>query len=169
VAAIPIKPEITASILTDWRIGNTSQRKLAQKYSVSIGTVSNICKGVEQDGVSIVNAGTQYRQALAAHDEQMVNAIEQAVSEKTKHIQFFNNATVKNLSVMLTKIKPEVVKKGVVVEAGTSINDHRIAQAAIKDGRETVLGKDPTTAVQINDNSEQGGKWIIEVSGNGAT
>jgi len=94
--------------------------------------------------------------------------VAQEVDERTKHIQFFNNATVKNLSIMLTKIKPEVIDKKtkLITDAGTSINEHRVAQAAIKDGRETVLGKDPSTAIQVNDNSDKGGTWVI-VGGDG--
>jgi hypothetical protein len=147
MAAIPIKTEKALAIITDWRIGNTTQRKLAEKHSVSLGTVSKLCKGVEQDGPAIVNIGTQYRQELAGQDVTMVNAIEREVDERTKHIQFFTNATVSNISKMLKNhIEP--------VKANPSIAEHKMAQDAIAKGSETVLGKlpdstPPATTVNI--------------------
>lgn len=141
MAAKPIDPELAATIVAEWRTGEFSQQDLADKHGVSKGVVNKLCKGVEQDTAAIVTAGVQYRQALAGHDDRNVTAVTMAVDERTKHIQFFNNATLKNLSVMVKK-----------VGESTSIMEHRIAQAAIKDGRETVLGKTPDTAIQINNN-----------------
>lgn len=154
MAAIPVKPEIAAAVVTDWRIGKMSQRQLSKEYGVSLGTVSKLCKGVEQDGVAIVNTGVQYQQALAGHNERMVNAIEHAVDERTKHILFFNGAALQNVTeAMAAECKDQT--------------DYKYRAETINKGRETVLGKDPTTAVQINDNSTEGGKWVIEVPGLG--
>lgn len=142
MAAIPVSSIIREQILQDWRMKLGSQADLADKYKVSKGFVNGVCKGVEQDAEAIVNAGVQYKQMLATQDDSMVNAVQHEVEERTKHIVFFNNATVKNLTIMLSKLTEE-----------NSIMEHRIAQAAIKDGKETVLGKTPDTAIQVNNNS----------------
>ena len=71
--------------------------------------------------------------------------VQKEVDDRLRHITFFNNATVKNLSVMMKKIDED-----------TAIAEHRLAQQAIKDGKETVLGKTPDTAIQINNNTQGG-------------
>lgn len=139
MAAKQIDTGLAQDIVADWRTGHFNQREIAEKRRVSLGTVNKLCKGVARDNADIVNAAVQYRQALAAQDEHNVNAIMAVVDERTKHIEFFTNATVKNIERMLDKIN-----------GSTSIVEHRVAQAAIKDGRETVLGKSPDLAVQIN-------------------
>ena len=143
MSAKPLNPDLAATIVAEWRTGEFSQQDLADTHNVSKGVVNKLCKGVEQDTAPIVTAGVQYRQALAEHDDRNVTAVTMVVDERTKHIQFFNNATLKNLSVMVKK-----------VDTNTSIMEHRIAQAAIKDGRETVLGKSPDVAVQVNNNMQ---------------
>ncbi len=68
-----------------------------------------------------------------------LDVVVKEIDERTKHIQFFNNATLKNLSLMTRKL-----------DEGTSVLEHKIAQDAIAKGRETVLGKTPDTAIQVN-------------------
>ena len=63
------------------------------------------------------------------------------VDERTKHIQFFTDSTMRNMKSMMVKIGDE-----------SSINEHRVAQAALKDAKEVVIGKMPDTAIQINNN-----------------
>lgn len=140
MAAIPINPETAATVVTQWRIGKMSQRQLSKEYGISLGAVSKLCKGVEQDGVAIVNAGTEYRQALAGHDERMVNAISKEVDERTKHIQFFTNHAMTN------------VKEAMATPCTAQVDFQRRADTILK-GKETVLGKQPDTAIQINTQS----------------
>jgi hypothetical protein len=49
-----------------------------------------------------------------------VNAIEQVVNEKTKHLQFINNLTLKNLSVMAKKVNED-----------TTIYEHKIVAETV--------------------------------------
>ncbi len=126
-------------IVADWRTGNYTQRKLAQKYKVSNGFVAKYTKGVSHDTADLVSMGVEYQCGLRALDEQAVSSVSSVVDERTRHVEFFNNVTVKNISSMMKKINLD-----------TPIMEHRLAQAAIKDGRETVLGKSPDTAIQIN-------------------
>lgn len=63
------------------------------------------------------------------------------VDERSKHIQFFTEAAVKNVKAAVDKI-----------DLGTSQAEHRMLADTILKGRETVLGKAPDTAIQINNN-----------------
>lgn len=65
------------------------------------------------------------------------------VDERTKHIQFFNQAALKNVSVAVKKIG-----------ADTSQAEHRLLAETIVKGREVVLGKAPDTAIQVNNTND---------------
>ena len=120
-----------------------SLSKIVEKTGISktqISKRSNAegwAKGTEKeqliaDAVRVAVAkGTLTEQALIIHNE--------VVDERTKHLQFFTNASLKNVSVMMKKIGAE-----------SSISEHRQAQTALKDAKEVVLGKTPDTAIQIN-------------------
>lgn len=69
--------------------------------------------------------------------------VQKEVEDRLRHITFFNNATIKNLSVMMKKIDED-----------TGIVEHKIAQDALSKGKETVLGKTPDTAIQINNSAD---------------
>lgn len=142
MAAKPIDPNIEKNVVADWRTGHFSQRQLASKYKISAGKVANLTKGIEKDSEAIVSAGVQYRCGLAQHDERMMSAIESVVDEKTKHILFFNNAALQN------------VKESMEFPC-ESQQDFRNRAETINKGRETVLGKSPDTAIQINHNESQ--------------
>lgn len=132
--------ETVDKIVSAWRTGEYTQRELAEKFKVSLGLVSKHTKGVDQDMNAIVNAGVQYKQGLAAQREQSVhvaNAIETAVDERTKHIQFFTNAAIQNVQ--------EALKAPCEGQ-----QDFKARAETIIKGKETVLGKQPDTAIQIN-------------------
>lgn len=131
-----ITQEMREAILVDWRMGEMSRRDLAHKYNVSKAAVDKVCVGVAQDAKRIVAAGVAYNQMLADESGQIVAAVEDEVAKRAAQIRFFAEATHKNLSVMLEKI-----------DAETTIQDHKTAQTAIKDGKETVLGKEPETVI----------------------
>lgn len=135
--------ETIDKIVSAWRTGEYSQRELAKKFGVSAGLVAKYTKGVDQDVSAIVSAGVQYKQGLEAHREQsahIAEAIEIAVDERTKHIQFFTNAAIKNVE--------EALKAPCEGQ-----QDFKARAETIIKGKETVLGKQPDTAIQINNGS----------------
>lgn len=142
MAAKPISQSIKDSVIADWRTGEYSQQSLADKHSVSKGVVNKLCQGIEQDTAPIVTAGIQYRQGLSEHDDRNVTAISEAVTERIKHIQFFTNVTVKNINAMSDKL-----------DATLTIVEHKHAQEAIAKAKETVLGKEASTQVNIQNNT----------------
>ena len=139
MAAKPLDPAVADAIVTDWRMGRLSIRDIADKYEVSHGKVGQLCKGVERDLLPIVDKGTQYKTELSAHDGRIVDAVQKEVEERTKHIQFFTNAALRNVQSAVKKI----------TEA-TSQAEHRMLAETILKGKEAVLGKEVDTAVQVN-------------------
>ena len=141
MAAKPLDPAIAEAVVTDWRVGQMSQRQLADKHKISLGMVSKLCKGVEQDAAPIVNAGVQYRQALAAHDERIVNAVEQVVDERVKRQEWLNVQALKN------------VKQSMEAACHGQLDYQRRADTILK-AKETLVGKSPDTAIQINNGNQ---------------
>lgn len=140
-----LKSNEIEALVADHKTGQYSQRQLAAKYRVSVGYVNKMTKEVEKIDEEIVNAGVAYRTALAQKDEQSVNAIEHAVNEKTKHLQFLHNATLKNISVMAKKLN----------ESAT-IQDHKAAQDAIHKAGQTLGVVEQFASQNINVNATAG-------------
>lgn len=146
MAAKPVNKAVSDAILIDWRIGRLSQRDIAEKHKVSAGLVNKICKGVEQDIAPIVNAQVQVNQALAGHDERMVNAVHEAVDEIARFKTFFRGANMLVANTVASKVKEE----------GKRASFKELASAAQALGRtqESVLGKAPETVIN-NTNAVQ--------------
>lgn len=132
---------IKNKILAEWKTG-VSQNQLSKNYSLSVATINKICKGIEQENIILVNTQAQINRALQEKSEQEVNAIQKAVEERTKHLLFFDNATLKNLSLMMQKI-----------DKNSSIQEHKTAQDTIAKGKETIFGKEADTQVNVQTNT----------------
>ena len=129
-----------------------SQRQLAEKHKVSLGMVSKLCKGVNQDAATIVNTGVQYRQALAAHDERIVNAVERVVDERVRRLEWLNIQALKNVrEAMEAKCENQ--------------NDFRARAGTIISAKEVVVGKSPDTAIQINNASTFESEYLKKIQG----
>ena len=123
-------------ILADFHAGK-SQRELAKRYEVSPATINSLCKGIEPKNIDKVNALTRIKTELAEQTEHEVNAVQKEVDERMRHILFFNSAAIRNVQEAMN-------------EPCASQQDFRARAETIVKGRETVLGKSPETAVQIN-------------------
>ena len=150
MAAKPLDPSIAEAIVVDWRVGQMSQRQLAEKHKVSLGMVSKLCKGVNQDAATIVNTGVQYRQALAAHDERIVNAVEQVVDERVKREEWLNIQALRNV-------------KESMAHPCESQSDYRARADTISKAKEVVIGKSPDTAIQINTRQVFESEYLKEI------
>ena len=85
-------------VVIDWRMGEMSQRQIAEKYSISAGYVAKLTKGIEQDCEHLLTLGVEYNQGLAKHDKKLVSAIERAVSEKTALLTTLNHYAMENVN-----------------------------------------------------------------------
>ena len=141
MAAKPIDKKITEAVIIDWRVGGLSYRDIAEKHKISLGMVAKLCKGIAQDVAPIVNTSVQIRQALAAHDERMVNAVNAAVDERVKRLDWLRSAAMKNVS--------EAMKAPC-----DNQQDFRARAETINKAVHTVDPKTtPTTAIQINNDN----------------
>jgi transcriptional regulator with XRE-family HTH domain len=127
-----------AKILADFHVGK-SQNELAKIYSVSPATINKLCKGLVPKNADKVNILAAIKTEMADQSEYEVNAIHREVDERTKYIQFFTHAAVHNVRHAVKKINPE-----------TTQAEHRLLADTILKGKEAVLGREPSTAVQIN-------------------
>lgn len=123
-------------IMAEFHVGR-SQNELAKIYEVSPATINKLCKGLVPKNLDKVNALTRIGIDMAAQSECEVNAINKEVDERTKHIQFFTNCAVLN------------VKESMAMACADQ-SDYKSRAETINKGRETVLGKTPDTAIQIN-------------------
>ena len=132
----------------DFRTGAYSVRKLADKYDVSVGFVAKHTKDVEKDLVEIVNAGVAYKTGLASDNEQnnehVHKAVSEVVDERTKHLIFFNNSALKNQQLANNRLKEK--------EHDIELSELEAHSRITARNKETVLGKMPDTAIQINNN-----------------
>jgi hypothetical protein len=69
--------------------------------------------------------------------------VEKEIDERTRHLQFFTNATIKNCSIMMKK-----------VDSDADFADHKLVQDTLSKGKETVLGKEPSQVIN-NLNAQQ--------------
>lgn len=123
-------------ILAEFHIGR-SQNELAKKYEVSPATINKLCKGVVPKHLENVNTLTRINTELAGESEYQVNAIHKEVDERTKHIQFFTSAAIKNVQQAMA-------------EPCEGQSDYQRRADTINKGREAVLGKSPDIAFQVN-------------------
>jgi hypothetical protein len=137
MAAKPINPAIAELVLIDWRMGRLSQREIADKHSISKGSVGNLCKGIPQDAAAIVGAGIEYRQALSKHDGRMVGAIEKEVDKITRWLDVLHGAMMSNAEeAMATECKNQ--------------QEFYLRARTLGEAKTGIVGKSPTTAIQIN-------------------
>ena len=126
----------------DLLAGTETIRSLAKKYEVSPAAIMKYKALIDDESEQIVNAGVAYRTGLSKiEDQKKVNAIVNAVDERTKHITFLNNATLKNISTMIKKIDEK-----------STMYDHKLAQDTIAKGKEVLLGKEADTVINNQNN-----------------
>jgi len=140
----------------EWRTGAYSIRDLAKKHEVSVGFIAKHTAKVEKDGLEVVNAGVQYKQALAENDEHFVNAVQAVVDERTKHIVFFNRVSVQNVfEAMATKCENQ--------------REFKLRADSLLKGKETILGKSQETAVQVRSVVKMTKDELLEIARGGNT
>jgi hypothetical protein len=100
-----------------------------------------------------VNAGVAYKTGLSQiEDPAKVNAIVNAVDERTKHLLLFQNSALKNQQ-----------KANELLDLTDDMKDIESHARITKTNKETVLGKDPETVINnANVQQEVNNKMIVE-------
>jgi len=87
-------------IIADYKTGQYSQRELAKKHNVSIGTVNKLTKDIETSNEHIVNAQKSVLIANATLPNDEMNAIMNAATNKFRREGLINN----NAELIASKI-----------------------------------------------------------------
>ena len=149
-------------LIADISTGQWSVRELAKKYGVSNATVQKYKAEMDEESEQVVNAGIAYKMGLALIQEpEKVNAIVNAVDERTKHLMFFNNSALKNQNIYnkgLEAIEDEIknaddkdAAKSIAIANMAYLESH---SRSTQRNKETVLGKEPSTTIN-NTNAQQ--------------
>lgn len=137
-----VDDKIKQKVIAEWKAGS-SQTSLAKKYKISPASVNKWCKGIIQENVNVVNTQVAVIKELFDKSEYEVNAIHSAVNELVKFELESNRRLQKiedhALSLLSSCEKPTEVKA--------------VMDIAVKH-REARLGKQPDTAIQINNSNE---------------
>ena len=141
-------------LLDDLLKGTESVRVLAKRYGVSNATIQKYKDSIDPESERIVNAGIAYKTALSEiREPEKVNAIVNAVDERTRHLMFFTNSALKNQQLANRKLTQDAPIAD--IEAHSRITARN---------KETVLGKQPDTAIQINNTPTRLERVVIDVS-----
>ena len=88
-------------LIADYHTNNFSQRELAKKYSVSVGTVSKLTKEVNPKNEHLVNAQMSILSAQDELSNEQMNAIMNTAQDKLKHLGLING----NAEKLANKLK----------------------------------------------------------------
>lgn len=84
-------------LIADYHTNKYSQRELAKKYNISLGTVSNLTKEISPQNEHIVNAQVTILTAKAILPVEHLNAILNAAQDEIYNKNLITNATQLNL------------------------------------------------------------------------
>ena len=124
-------------IADETRIDNSNIAKRAKKENWQRGVLPKLIEDT-----------TRVREEFTALLPQQQKVVEDAVTERLRHLDFFKRSTMKNLSTMMRKVDETI-----------TIQEHTQAQTALQKGKETILGKDIDTAIQINNTQQTAGDF----------
>lgn len=126
-------------IIADYHTNKYSQRELAKKYNVSIGTVNNLTKEVTPQNEHLVNAQMSILSAKSILPIEQMNAILNTAQEEVYNKGLVTNATQLNLVRTMQylsnnkKIEKRAIGDGVQVfeEVGLGADDFKQCQDTI--------------------------------------
>lgn len=139
----PIDDQVREDVRIEWRQGKLNQRDIANKYKISPAAVNKICKGVERDLADVVNKSIEIRQEFNKLSEREVNAVNNTADTIVSRLEWLNEQAMKNVS--------QAMKAQAVEQA-----DFRQRADTILKAKETLVGKTPDTAIQINNQQDNG-------------
>jgi hypothetical protein len=100
----------------------------------------------------LIQKAIELKQAKETMSPMAVSVHNEIVDERTKHLAFIQNATYININRMLNKFNP----KSKEYQEEMPMMDHKLVQSTIKDGRESLLGKEAPPApppITVNNNT----------------
>ncbi len=136
-----------AEVIADWKTGKFTERSLAHKHKISPATAHNIVAGLSKSLEPLISKQVEINHEVAKLPEQELSRFKQEVDERTKLETFFRNSHVLAAKTIATKIQRDGANAG-YAELNSAVNGLSRAQ-------ESVLGKPPSVAIQVNNNGQQ--------------
>jgi transposase len=157
-------------LVADHHTGKYSQRQLAKKYNVSLGTVSKITKEIKPENEHLVNAQTSILWARAILPPEQMNAIVNAAQDELYNKGLVTNATQINIARTMEylynnkKLEKISVGQGIqeLVEVGLASDDFKQCQDAI-DKASITLGVNPRHAPKNEINNTNAQQTVSEI------
>ena len=137
-----LSSEDREKILADFHIGE-SQNSLAKKYGVSPATINKICKGITPKFKDKVNTVTSIKRELIEESEYQSECFDAKVNDNLKHLIFFQNSALKNQELANKQLSED-----------SELYDLKLHADLTSKNKQTVLGKDIDTQVNINNNQQ---------------
>lgn len=131
-------------------------KEISEKTKIAI---PNISKKAKADGWSKANEKqtliideSRVREAKANFTQIERQVHEELVDERTRELQYFNKTQKRFAQISAQAIESKLDENG---KAGPDFNlmDLRTASAVVRESREGILGKDPSIALQVNNNN----------------
>lgn len=141
--------DLKDKMLRDWKLGK-SQNDIVKTYGVSKGSVNKLCKGVEQSIQPLVTAQADINQKLTELNELEMTAFRDSVTERTKHLIYFQNSALKNQKLANKIIEEKENSDG---EDGLNMSMLESHARTTARNKETVLGKEPETQINVQNNN----------------
>lgn len=138
--------EVGLSLREIWLKTGISKTQLSKRANLE-----NWIKGNEKE--QLIQAATEIETKKGQLNGTALEVHLEIVAERTKHLQFFTNAALKNVSVAIKKIDDK-----------TTQADHRLLADTIMKSKEVVLGKAPDTAIQINNTNQGTNATVAQVA-----
>jgi predicted DNA-binding protein YlxM (UPF0122 family) len=145
---------------------NLSLSEIIDRDGVVIKSKSQISKKAKVDGwikgkneqlilenVQLKQKDIEIKKQKETLKETELSVVNEIVDERTKHLTLFNNAAIRNQNLANIIIEEKNKKKG---EDGLTLYDVESHSRITSRNKETVLGKSPDTAIQINNVIDDG-------------
>ena len=157
-------------LIADHKTGGYSQRELAKKYGVSVGTVNGLTRGIEQENEHLVQKKLEVYQLSTELPEKELNAVEQVFNkrlleeeERRKQNDFLSKGVLQLANISMKKIMSGVdMKTG---EGITSLDLREVNVAANTFGiASKVVNSDKASTVINNTNAQQNNGKLVELT-----
>jgi hypothetical protein len=138
-----------------------SYRETEKLVGINYKTIADRCKRDKWEPHSLtalIEETAQNQAEILTLPSVQQDIVRYEIDKRTKMLEFFNSAAVRNCQIMMKKVTPD---------ANMDFFEHKTVQSTLREGKETVFGKMPETVIN-NTNEQQTNKQkkvIFEVIG----
>lgn len=162
-------------LLADYHTNNFSQRDLAKKYNVSVGTVSKLTKEVDPQNEHIVNAQVSVLRASSELENEQMNAIMNTAQDIIRRENLVFGALEKTAKITADMLEANKTFEKVNVGMGCqNLEPRELNMQDVKLASETlnnvgkglgIISTRPDVAIQNNVETEETPSININIAG----